>query len=675
MLGVSLYLAASLLAAEPASSAEASREVEEVFEQRRYYFCADDNSFVARPWDQRWCELAARTDYRHCRGFERVCAQDTEGSGADASGYAAGEGTEVGKTKPDRANPNARREREREQSLWELPDLGGFAKLLMWILLIGIGLGAVIAVAKNFVRDAERDEPEPEPEPDASESLIAARAEARRVVETDVQRLLARAELADKAGRHEDAINDVYAALLRRLEGGGLISVDRWKTNGDYVRALTSPLRGEVREIVRLVEQVQFGAASAEAGRYQTIRAQVVAIVTRAALAVALALGLGAQTACDPDERPDSSALAGLGTGPSGQRAVGELLLGFDIEARYRAGAIEQLSSTHGAIVLLAGAMLDKEDWELLLRWVEDDGGMLVVTNSLALPRSLGIESTRDSEQTPLALEHDGYDAYFDELEYAAPLGYTLEVRMSARGETDELLVRPGPDLWADTALTQLPSTERAPYVVRRQLGDEGGQVVVFADPYMLTNAALLVADNGAFLVNLFRSAEVDEVEFVNGYTGAGADDPFESVRNAKLGALFLQLLLFLAVLYAAVGVPFARLRDPQRQRRRSFAEHVRTLGQRYAQARAARYVAGLYSAWALDRLRERLLPGSARGLLPLAQAIAARTGRDEGRVMQTLVQAHELRETAGHSTRGGPGDLALMRELAQLLDETGGAR
>ena len=64
--------------------------------------------------------------------------------------------------------------------------------------------------------------------------------------------------------------------------------MDRWKTNGDFVQALrTHPeLRDELREIVRDVEQVQFGAAQADAARYGTIRAKVLAIVSRSKLAV-----------------------------------------------------------------------------------------------------------------------------------------------------------------------------------------------------------------------------------------------------------------------------------------------------------------------------------------------------------------------------------------------------
>src|SRR5690606_16946111 len=122
---------------------------------------------------------------------------------------------------------------------------GIFAKLLMWALLIGGAIAIVVVIVKNLVRDRDDDTPEPDAEPDADESLVAARAEAMRVVETDVRRLLARAEQAAARGDHEAAINDVYAALLRRLEGEQLISVERFKTNGDYLADLRSrpPLR------------------------------------------------------------------------------------------------------------------------------------------------------------------------------------------------------------------------------------------------------------------------------------------------------------------------------------------------------------------------------------------------------------------------------------------------
>jgi hypothetical protein len=653
------WLAAALLAGEPVDREAVARELDDIFEHERYYFCSPDNEYVPSEEDQRWCELAAGHDTSRCPGFARVCGRALETAEIELPDGMADGGSGTEDSSPGEVNQFAREDSEP----FQLPDLGGFAKVLMWALLIGLAIGVVVAIVRNRVRDRSEDTPAPEPDASAGESLVAARIEALRVVETDVQRLLARADAAASRGDHAAAISDVYAALLRRLEGSRLISVDRWKTNGDYIRSLRQrpALRDEVREVVREVEQVQFGASPASSQRYSDIRAAVLSIVGRASLAVALGLGLGAHTACDSED--PVAKLAGLGGDPSGHRAVGELLLRFDIHARHRFRDIEQLAQTDGAIVLLGDVSLTPADWQRLLEWVEHDGGVMMVATGLDFPREIGVDYMPGPEAAT-ELEPVSYASMFSGFDCEAPAGRTLSARTSVSHEV--LLGRP-----TSAAIAALfgptTSAEEDPYVLSRRLGS--GQIFVFAESDLWTNAGLLVGDNGACLVNLLRIADVDEVEFVDSYTGAGADDPFESVREAKLGAVFLQTLLFLALLYAMVGLPFARLRDPPAQRRRAFVEHVRTLGQRYAQSRAAHYVAVHYATWALDRLRARM-PGSTRGLHSLAVGVAARTGRPEGEVMQILVEAHELRESDAAAVRGGPSELELMRRLSALLTQ-----
>lgn len=665
------WLSAALIAGDPVDAPSTGRQVTRILEQKRYLFCKEDNDYQPSMDDLRFCGLASEVEQR-CPGYTKVCERGSE-LYLDGGMFGSGdEGSEAEK-QPGNANEGAYREIEP----LELPNLGGFARVLMWLLIIGGVIAIVIVIAKNLIRGRdEEDEPERETEVGADESLVAAQAAAMRQVETDVQRLLARAEQAAARGDHASAITDVYAALLRKLEGAQLIGIEHWKTNGDYLGELRSrpPLRDEVREIVREVEQVQFGAAPAEQGRYVGIRNKVLAVVGRAVLAFALLFGGATMLGCplfdeEEDALPKSAHLAGLGTSPDGARAVGELLLVHDIEARHRTRSIEDLAASDKAIILLDGVELLDDDWDTLIRWVEEDGGKLLIATGQEFPRELGIDySVFESDSTVLTPGVEYY--YFAQLDVQAPIGRQLELgSLNLGNHSEELLLRP-PSQSADE--WSYESSRARPYVIRRSLGSEGGEVVVFAEPDLLTNVGISVADNATFLINLLRSRDIDEVEFVNEYTGQGPDDPFESMGNAKLGGLFLQILLFLALLYAAVGIPFARLRDPERQARRSFVEHVRTLGQRYAQARASRYVAGLYSAWALDRLRERLLLGTTRGLHPLAQAIASRTGRDEGQVMQLLVAAHELRENSSHSTRGSAADLELMRQLSKLLDEIG---
>jgi hypothetical protein len=672
MSGATILLAA-LLAGVPVTTSEAAKSTREVLEQDRYSFCEEGNAYPPMLGDQRWCDLTDDESYRRCPGLRDVCNVDIDLGEFDFEFGTGGEEDDEGSGEREgKANKHARDERDPVEI--ELPNLGGFARVLMWLLL-GLALAAVIyAIYKNLVRRQDDDEPTEEPAPDPGDSLLAARVAARKVVETDVLRLLARAEAAAAKGDHEGAITDAYAALLRRLEGDSLITVDPWKTNGEYLFELARKpaLRDEVRTIVREVEQVQFGSASADGGRYSSIRRQVLAIVARATLALALALGLGSQLACDP-KQDSIRALAGLGTGPSGSRAIGELLIQHDIEARHRMAELDQLAQTDGAIVLLEGITLTTDEWKLLLDWVEHEGGMLVIATGGALPDELGLKYVPGDGRTDLA-PASAFDWYYSSLTLRAPNVWGLEFDMRVASKTDALLTRPRVDQY-DAQTSSWTYADSQLYAVSQRRGDEDGTIVVFASPDLWTNASLTVADNGALLVNLFRSRDIDEVEFVDDFTGSGADNPFESMRDSKLWAVFLQILILLGLLYAAVGIPFARLRDPLARQRRSFVEHVQTLGQRYAQNRAARHVAALYSNWALDRMRERLQPGGvARGLFPLAQAIAARTGRDEGQVMQLLVEAHDLREDQG-AVRGTAADLELMRELSKLLAETGSAR
>lgn len=635
-----LWLTAALLAAPP------SEQVEQIFADEHYLFCADDTRYEPSSDDLRWCELAAASQFRGCPGYAKVCTAELPWGVGQAAEGAAPE-------LPERENES---EPKRER-----PDLSGVARVLMWLLLAGLVGWAVTALLRNLVRDRKRDEPEPPPLDAPADSPLAAALEARRAIETDVQRLLARAEAAAARGQHLAAIADVHAALLRRLEGERLITVDRWKTNGDYVQALRDKpgLRDEVRSVVREVEQVQFGSAVADTGRYASVRDKVVAIVSRAALALALVVGLSC------DQGIGAKPVPPLGTGPSGQRAIAELLLANDIDVQLRIN-LDQLGSASGALVLLDDVSLTDDDWDRLLAWVEA-GGTLVVATGREFPRRLGVDYVpAASDET--ALVQQGSSCC------AAPASRTITTPHAH----DIVLARP----------------PHHAYVLRRELGE--GTLVVFAEPDLLRNAALLVERNAAALLALFQSLDVDRVEFLRIYSSGDAPDtPFESVRNAKLGALFLQVLLFLALLYAAVGIPFARLRDPPEQQRRSFVEHVRTLGMRYAQARAAHHVAALYSGWALDRLRARLQPGGRRSLHALAETIAARTGRSTADVMQILADAHDLREHA--TERGSPAepgvaepdvvwprrgaepatapaaksDLALMRQLAALLDQT----
>jgi hypothetical protein len=177
------------------------------------------------------------------------------------------------------------------------------------------------------------------------------------------------------------------------------------------------------------------------------------------------------------------------------------------------------------------------------------------------------------------------------------------------------------------------------------------------------------------------------EIEICDAWTGAGAQTPIESLQQARLTPVVVQLFVLLGLLLLWKGRAFARLRDPPSEARRAFADHARALGLAYGRSRASRHVAGLYAVWALERLRERVHRSGRQGLIPLAEAIAQRTGRPEGEVMGVLVEATSAREEAAPPSsfrasprlpaprgRGGDAesDLALMRALMSFLSATG---
>ncbi len=216
-----------------------------------------------------------------------------------------------------------------------------------------------------------------------------------------------------------------------------------------------------------------------------------------------------------------------------------------------------------------------------------------------------------------------------------------------------------------------------AAYAVQHKEGE--GLITVLADDRIFTNVGLTVGDNPALSLALLSLAE-GRVELVDGLLDWGADNPAQAVQQLKLLPVVLQLLLLALVFYIWRGVRFGRPRDPVARSRRRFSEHVQALGLQYARARATRHAAAQYAAWALDRLRDRVHTGGASGLYGVAQAIAARTGDDETKIYQTLLEATSLREGApgeslarGRRSEATAGDLKLMQELARLLRAAGG--
>jgi hypothetical protein len=103
-----------------------------------------------------------------------------------------------------------------------------------------------------------------------------------------------------------------------------------------------------------------------------------------------------------------------------------------------------------------------------------------------------------------------------------------------------------------------------------------------------------------------------------------------------------------------------------------------------YGRTRAGRHALEVYGSYALERMRERLNLVGGKGMLAVAEEVAARAGRPLGDVMRVLVEAHPstprtgtirdpVREMAMQEATSAK-DLAMLRDLSTLLTLTGGA-
>lgn len=674
-------LAALVLALTPEQADDTARKL---LADEKFAFCHDDE-YPLTSFEAAWCPPVAPDKNPRCPAFARACQapraelehidrlnfnrgtpsktgddDDGDGAGRDGksrkgSGKTDGDaGDAPGKVGGERKTPD--RNKIEEPAEFSMPDLGGFAYVLFWLVL-GLGLALLVyVIIKNSARDRPDDEPQATPAdvPGAAPAPDGASEQAVR----DVNLLLDQARASASAGDYATAVRLTHAALLHRLDHDGLIRVAPFRTNGDYVADLKirPELRTTVREIVRDVEQVQFGTAKPDAGLFDKIIKRVLPIATRRAETLALLLGvtLVSCTCALPKTYP-------YDLSPSGTRAVIELMQAHGRTLAYREHPLADIDlEQHGrTLVLLHDAQVDPETWTLLLRWV-DVGNHLVIAGVLPPdPYKFAIVSGAGH---PLTASEDLFP-----------------------GDRPPALVEPDGAYFVGDAGTHtvLLAHDGKPHAVRYDRSFSDGSVTLFADDRLFTNAALMLGDNPELLVRLFADLGDGPVELVDGMLDFGADNPADSIENSHLTAAVLQLLALIALLYLWRGVRFGAPRDPPSRSRRSFTEHIEAVGQHYARARASRHAARLYATWALDRLRDKTLTARTPGLYALAQAVAGRTGDDEAKVMQLLVEASGVRDDADASS-AKPGrprahtvaeDLRLMQDLARLVRLVGGPR
>jgi hypothetical protein len=638
---------------------------DELLAAPKYGFCHDPQYSLTDD-EAAWCPPFAPDNNPRCPQFHRACQApravldldlgrlstrsrgDGEARGDDgkAGRERQADGWDDSKDSKDAATPDdrpARRDPDRyrpEPVDPGMPAFAGLGELLFWVIL-GLGLAALIAVIlRNTASAPTETQPEPtEAPPDGAAPTNTAEAEA---VVRDVDVLLARARDAARLGDYAAAIRLAHAALLRRLDGDGLIRLDKSRTHGDYLIDLRDKpeLVAPVRDVLVDIDRVHFGSEPAGPAIWERIYQRAAKLASRAAV---LALGTWLALACDPTPpAPWDTSPSGLG---AGLRLAA--LAGVDLD--FREAPLSELGKHEdlNALILLREASPSPAGLDHLYRWASDGHDLVLTAPQLAARLDISA-TTAPGELVAHETEPSAFPVVTLRLPGASALSLT-----------------PGVDA------TVLLSRGDQPYAVA--VGHGRGRIFVLADDRLFTNAALMLDDNPAALGWFLRElAHGGRVELVDGIADLGDDAPLDIVTRTHLTAAILQLLALLALIALWRGVRFGRPVDPPRETRRQFGEHTVALGQLYARARASRHALRLYAGWALDRLRERTVTQRQPGLLALAQAITSRTGDDETAILQLLVEASALRdEPPGPADPAG--DLKTVRALARLLHKLHG--
>lgn len=517
--------------------------------------------------------------------------------------------------------------------------LGSVAGALLWLLLIGLAVGILVALMRMH-RTRRQDDREPAPS-EAGEGFnepgVAAPAPP---ADTDVQRLLNRARQAAERGELGPAIDAAHAAAMQGLSAAGQIELERDRTNGDYLRDLRKapPVYTEFRVIVGQVEAAQFGGATPTRAAFDSVFEKVTSMLRRlAVLSLLLLMGCGGGAGASAETQE---------TSPSGLYTFKRLLMAQGAQVRTRIKPLAKLEDV--STIVLFSNHLEEEEEALLVKWVHEGGVLISVGTSDFDDAGDVRRSYADCGRRAKYMNAEGPDVA---LNFAVVGGSTLKVD-------------------SESAVSHFVHVECGgePYIVNAFLG--AGAIHYVPEAELLSNASLSVADNARLVADVVQVGEDETVELVGTWTGSGSQSPVQSLQAAGMMPFMLQLLALGLLLALRQGTSFGARRDDTRLERRAFADHVRAVASTYHRANAGHLVSGHYTLLLMEQLRERLFPGQSPTLLQLASGVARRTGRPEREVVQLLVEAKSGLDDA---IEGVGVNHKLIRELEQLSLQVGG--
>ena len=556
---------------------------------------------------EEWCELLRDAPPDRCPGLRRTCFGEAALAAPPPSGCqqslrgGRGEGI-AGSPEPNQAPPP-------EPQGCDQFDAEGLETLARWVSAILIAVLVLILLRVLWSTFGRPFRPTEAPGP-----VVVGVPEHEHLIDVPdlpSHDLLSAARRALSEGHAGEAVLLARGAALRHLGDIARLRLHRSRTDREYVRALRREpeAQRDLRDVVGAVEHHRWGGDPLGSDRAREALQAAERLVTLAAAALLLAVGLvsAVPAAAQTPER----------YAPEGDAALVEVLTNHGYEVSWRLRSLGDLDGTVDALIVdLTSLQPTDGQWEVVRRWVEDGGVLLVAGEA----RYLG-----DDYVAPVFPEL-GSRNRLDASTVARLAGPLVGVGVPAPiwPGAGALFAYDGGERWVElepvaapfVGPVLLPSGDVPPgVVVVAEIGL--GVVVGIADPRLIWNGAFVHPANEAFVGELLylgqgirgwplsspTRVELATTASVMMPDDAGADNPLASMQNAHLALFVAQLLATWVLLGMWRGWPFAPLRDPREEGRHDFAEHVIALGTRWYRIGASRYALVQTARLWLERL------------------------------------------------------------------------
>lgn len=447
------------------------------------------------------------------------------------------------------------------------------AKVILWVLVVAVVLALAVPLIRAWLRHRRDKAVADEVEPKPAQIEVPAAEQALEISDAEV--LLARAGEHERRGEHARALSTYLAAALRGLDVRGAITLERHRTNGEYVRSCSDhEAKRALREIVRDVDQVEFGGGEATPDKVTRASSRAIALVRSLPLAMFLFLAscIGPSTF-----RP--------GGDPGGDELLTELLRKQGLTVS-RAGPLSSLplppneEDAPALVVDASRTPMDEETEGHLVRWVKAGGTLVLVGAPRSWPKPLEAQLVPATSRDVVVRtwEDDEEITYRAHVMHANGFSWPAGFAIAFTG--DEVT-------WAAT----------------RELGK--GRVIAMADVDLITNAGLARPGNAEAAIAMLATIEASEIKIARPEDGTSPpSNPFSALVRAGLGAGLVHGLIATLVLFLAFGVRLSRPNPVAAPRRRAFVEHIEATGALWARTRLAAHALAVYGRWVEERLR-----------------------------------------------------------------------